>query len=90
VGKHAAPEGAAPHPLVSGAMAARPERTPGAHSQDTSREGGLGWPGSPPPEGGRVGWPADLPAAGSQAGKASAERAQPRGWRRFFGSSRVA
>jgi len=90
VGKHAAPEGAAPHPLVSEALAARPEHPPGAHSEDAARDGGLGWPGSPAPDGGGLGWPADLPSAGSPAGEQSAVGAQPRGWRRFFGLSRVA
>jgi hypothetical protein len=90
VGKHAAPEGAARHPLVSEALAARPEQELGAHSEDAARDSEVGWPGAPAPEGGGLGWPADLPAAGSQAAATSAERAQPRGWRRFFGLSRVA
>jgi hypothetical protein len=75
---------------VSDALAARPERTRGAHSEEAAREGELGWPGAPAREGGGLGWPADRSAAESQPGEAPAEPAQRRGWRRFFGVSRVA
>jgi hypothetical protein len=86
VGKHAAPDGAAPHPLVSEALAQRTESPGGAHSEGS----GLGWPAPPPPDDGGLGWPGDLPTAESHVGGSPAGVAARRGWRRFFGLRHVA
>jgi hypothetical protein len=89
VGKHAAPDGAARHPLVSDALASRQDRR-GAHSEDAAREGGLGWPDAPAPEGGGLGWPGDLPTGDSEDAQEPAAPTSRGGWRRFFGLGRVA
>jgi hypothetical protein len=81
VGKHEAPDGAAPDPLVNEALAHRTDSPGGAHSE----ERGLGWPAPPPPDDSGPGWPGDLPSGGSQAGVSSR-----RGWRRLFGRDHVA
>jgi hypothetical protein len=92
VGKHAAPEGASAHPLVTAALASRPSA--GAHSHDGQGEGGsseVGWPAPPAPGGGGLGWPADAENHGAAAPEAPATVAPVlRGWRRLFGASRVA
>jgi hypothetical protein len=59
-----------------------------ASSRDDGTSG-LGWPGTPEPDGGGLGWPADAKDAVS----AVAEPARPvarRGWRRLLGLSRAA
>jgi len=86
VGKHAAPEGAAPHPLVSEALAHRTDSPGGAHSEERA----VGWPAPPPPDGGGVGWPGDLPTGESHAVESPAEASSRRGWRRLFGRNHVA
>jgi hypothetical protein len=88
VGKHAAPDGAATDPIVSDALAQRLGQIRPAPSAGPTGEGVPGWPGPPPPEDpGGLGWPGDLKEADAHAPQTSAAR---RGWRRFFGSSRVA
>jgi hypothetical protein len=104
VSRHAAADGASAHPLVAAALAQRSADAAGAHRDGTHRDGahrngarqpagedGLGWPGPPPAGGGGLGWPAD---ATDGTGSAPAEEPAPpafrRGWRRFFGASRVA
>ena len=90
MGKHAAPEGSAVHPLVAGALARR--AATGADEPDeptpAERTGPVGWPAPPVPGGGGLGWPGrdsadvapeDMPAAGAEAPAAA-----PRGWRRLF------
>jgi hypothetical protein len=81
VGKHAAPDGAAPHPLVSEALAHRTDRPGAAHSEGS----GVGWPAPPPPDDGALGWPQDPSTRESQAGGSPAGVPARRGWRRFFG-----
>ena len=74
VGKHAAPDGAAPHPLVSEALA-----QPHGFPRWGAQRGETGWGGRlrRPPEDGGLGWPADLPTAESQAGGTPAGRGCP-------------
>jgi hypothetical protein len=86
VGKHEAPDGAAPDPLVSEALAHRTDHAGGAHSEE--RE--LGWPAPPPPDGGGLGWPADPSTGQSRAGGSPAAVSSRRGWRRLFGRNHVA
>jgi len=95
VGKHAAPEGAAPHPLVSEALAHRTERargsaTEGAASEGAASEGEVGWPGPPVPDGGGLGWPKDVATADSRTVEKPVAPVLRGRWRRFFGASRVA
>jgi hypothetical protein len=64
VGKHAAADGDARHPVVAAALARRAVELAGAHRGDTQRiQGNLGWPGEAPAGGGGLGWPGDLPPA---------------------------
>ena len=86
MGKHEAPDGAAPDPLVHEALAHRTGSSGGAHSE----ERGVGWPAPPPPDDGGVGWPGDLPTGQSQAGGSPAGAPTHRGWRRLFGRNHVA
>ena len=101
MGRHAAGDGAAVHPLVAAALEQRP--TPGApsrprhlHSAATAadeRQGGLGWPGEPG-DGTGLGWPAAgesgtadavSPAEPSTGHPAGHPPVRRRGWRRLFG-----
>jgi len=84
VGKHAAPDGSAVHPLVADALARRAAGGPGGQGEETpaERTGRVGWPAAPAPGGGGLGWPGDEPAG---AGAPSvAEVPAKRGWRRLF------
>ena len=92
MGKHAAAQGTPAHPLVVAALA---QRAPGARRHvEQTEQGGLGWPEPPAPGGGGLGWPADEspePADGAREPvEEQASSASRRGWRRFFGPSRVA
>jgi hypothetical protein len=89
VGKHAAPDGAAAHPLVAAALAQRAAGISGSRREDAAepaREGGLGWPDPPRPGGGGLGWPGKDPVEGveSAAAEESASATSRRGWRRLF------
>jgi hypothetical protein len=97
VGKHVAPDGTLPHPLVAAALSRRAADGPPAHAsgaagdEQGSGTGGLGWPEPPAPDGGRVGWPGTGPA--TDAVDVSADRedtGRRRGWRRFFRPSSAA
>ena len=90
VGKHAAPEGAAPHPLVSEALAHRTERSRGSATEGAASEGEVGWPGPPVPDGGGLGWPKDVATADSRTVEKPVAPVLRGRWRRFFGASRVA
>ena len=95
VGKHAAPDGSAVHPLVADALARR--ASGGADGQGeqapAERTGRVGWPAPPAPGGGGLGWPGEEPAqdvtaqpgavAPSGAPSVAPSSAQ-RGWRRLF------
>jgi hypothetical protein len=62
VGRHAASDGSAVHPLVAEGLARRADGdAQGAHRDEppSPREGGLGWP-APPNRGRGLGWPGDL------------------------------
>jgi hypothetical protein len=77
VGEHSAPDGAPPHPLVSGGRAARPGGAVGAHREQAGSDSPVGWPGTPDggdrlPGEGPIGWPGDLREA---AGGAPADAA---------------
>jgi len=90
VGKHAAPEGGSPHPLVVAARASRASEG-GSHREGEERVGSgseVGWPAAPAPEGGGLGWPAD--AGKPQAQDTVVRPIRRRGWRRLFGAGRVA
>ncbi|MDP5181403.1 hypothetical protein QOZ88_02015 [Blastococcus sp. BMG 814] len=97
MGRHEAPEGASPHPLVAAALAGRPAEAAGGHRHEpraAAEEGDLGWPGDEPaPGGGGLGWPGD--AAAEQQVQATlppvpAEVPPRRGWRRLFGAAPAA
>ncbi|MGY2083798.1 hypothetical protein [Blastococcus sp. SYSU DS0539] len=96
MGRHAAADGASPHPLVVAALAGRAADGAGAHRgsgpQGAAQEGGLGWPGGPTREGGGLGWPgdADGPAPEPEPAGGAAESRGRRGWRRLFGTARAA
>ena len=91
MGKHAAPDGTSPHPLVAAAMSGRAADGQPAHASGAARDeqssgtGGLGWPEPPAPGGGRVGWPGTGPATDAAEVDVDPEGGGPRrGWRRFF------
>jgi hypothetical protein len=87
VGKHAAPEGSAVHPIVADALARRAETAADGHGEPTSagRSGPVGWPAPPAPGGGGLGWPArDRTDAHPAVPPAAEPPAAQRGWRRFF------
>jgi hypothetical protein len=97
VGKHAAAKGASADPIVAAALASRHDHSGGVHSAEVAGESPVGWPAPPRPGGGGLGWPADavVDAAEVHAAEvhAAAELAEPAlrgGWRRFFGTRRVA
>lgn len=73
MGRHAAADGAAAHPLVAEALAGRPGPSHRAHRPGS--EGPIGWPGTGPTEGGGLGWPGDLPEVRDQ-GDASGDEAE--------------
>ena len=81
VGKHAAPEGSAVHPLVADALARRSPEGTDAEADPAERSGRVGWPAPPAPGGGGLGWPGEEPA--QDRGPRSGAQAQ-RGWRRLF------
>ncbi|CAA9224295.1 MAG: hypothetical protein AVDCRST_MAG57-808 [uncultured Blastococcus sp.] len=85
MGKHAAAQGTAAHPLVVAALA---QQARGGHRHAAqSGEGDLGWPEPPAPGGGGLGWPADGtqdPGRGSEPIEEEPP-SSPRGWRRLFG-----
>ena len=85
MGKHAAPEGSAAHPLVAAALARRQSAMAGSPEQDdgAARDGAVGWPG-PPPGDSRVGWPSKDAAEDSARADSPAAVPPQRGWRRFF------
>jgi hypothetical protein len=101
VGRHAAGNGDAVHPIVAAALqqqtpAARGAARHGSGGADATAqgEGGLGWPGFPA-DGTGLGWPGDA-TSGSEVPE-RADRSltvvpgQPArrrlGWRRFFGGA---
>ena len=97
MGRHAAGDGAAVHPLVAAALeqrptAGEPSRPRHLHSAATAadeRQGGLGWPGEPG-DGTGLGWPAAGEAGATDPmSPAGHPVEQPptrrRGWRRLFG-----
>jgi hypothetical protein len=85
VGKHAAPDGSAVHPLVADALARRASGgTDGQREQEPAeRTGRVGWPAAPAPGGGGLGWPGGEPADAGVTSVADVPMAQ-RGWRRLF------
>ena len=103
MGRHAADDAAAAHPIVAAALQRRAPEALGALRHARGRRpaaatgDGLGWPGSPP-DGTGLGWPADgqaastPAAAGPDALTAVPESPTPRwaGWRRFFGGGAAA
>ena len=82
MGKHAAPEGSAVHPLVAGALARRAADGADRHGEGAPEErtGRVGWPEPPAPGGGGLGWPGGDPAEAV----ASPPPVSQRGWRRLF------
>jgi hypothetical protein len=94
VGKHAAPDGSAVHPIVAGALARRAADGADGHEDEppAERPGPVGWPEPPAPGGGGLGWPgrepaeADADAVTRPAAQepAAAPAAEQRGWRRLF------
>ncbi|MGY1811716.1 hypothetical protein [Blastococcus sp. SYSU D00820] len=94
MGRHAAAEGAAVHPLV--AMALEHARSQHPEAAGAARHGGLradgtpsglGWPG-PERSGEGLGWPSSSAGARRRPPVAPAQPAapsRPRGWRRLFG-----
>jgi hypothetical protein len=97
VGRHAAADGGAVHPLVAAALAHRPAEVAGVNRHARLDEGsGLGWPGPTSSEGG-LGWPGSVStthAADDSGDTADPEDPAdepvppaPRGWRRLFGSA---
>jgi hypothetical protein len=58
MGKHAATDHSAVHPLVAEGLTHRPAAAVGAHREGAPgiREGALGWPGEPPGDA-PIGWP---------------------------------
>jgi hypothetical protein len=89
VGRHAAVDGSAVHPVVADALARRPaDAAPGRHGalRAETTESGLGWPGTTTTHEG-LGWPGGMSAPPRQdAAPAESPQgpARPRGWRRFF------
>lgn len=81
MGKHAAPEGSAVHPLVAGALARRAEEATEEQSA-AERTGPVGWPVPPAPGGGGLGWPGREPAGAPPVDEVPA--VVQRGWRRLF------
>ncbi|TYP89639.1 hypothetical protein [Blastococcus xanthinilyticus] len=96
MGRHTAVDGAASHPLVAEALAARTAEAAGTHRESpraAGEKGDLGWPGEPDREGGGLGWPGGEQdrRPGGEQDTADDEPAQPRrGWRRLFGSAPAA
>jgi hypothetical protein len=90
VGRHAAADGAAVHPVVAAALARRATGLPSGRHGDLRADNtnsNVGWPGradEEPSSGGPTGWPGGMTEQSSP--KAPAVPARPRGWRRFFGS----
>ena len=93
MGRHAASEGSAVHPIVAGALARRTAESADGHGEQAPVEGTgpVGWPAPPAPGGGGLGWPSGDPApAGLEDGRAerapsdAASPAAQRGWRRLF------
>jgi hypothetical protein len=88
VGKHAAPEGSAVHPLVARALARRTDEAAEGQPPD-ERTGPVGWPAPPVPGGGGLGWPGREPEGAAAPPAAEVPAADPpvvvqRGWRRLF------
>jgi hypothetical protein len=85
VGKHAAPDGSAVHPLVADALARRAiSGTDGQQEQaPAERTGPVGWPAPPAPGGGGLGWPGSE-SAGAGAPSVGEVPGAQRGWRRLF------
>jgi hypothetical protein len=93
MGRHAAPEGSAVHPIVDGALARRAADGADGHREEApaDRTKPVGWPAPPAPGGGGLGWPCGESGRGqAQAGaedtglSAEASAAPQRGRRRFF------
>ena len=87
MGRHAAAESGAVHPLVAAALAHRPAETAGAHREDQHRPGhggNVGWPGAPRPGGGGVGWPGQPSTDGGSGPAEEPAPATGRRWLRFF------
>ena len=93
MGRHAAPEGSAVHPIVAGALARRAADGPDGYGEQApaERTGPVGWPAPPAPGRGGLGWPGRDPGRGqAEAGpedggpSAEASAAAQRGWRRLF------
>ena len=84
MGKHAAPDGSAAHPLVAAALARRQSEAASSHREGApDHDGAVGWPG-PPPGDSRVGWPAKDSEQDSTRADSAQAVLPPRGWRRFF------
>ena len=86
MGKHSAPPGAPVHPIVAAALTGRitdPDVAPDQAEPPRKHRSGLGWPGTPAPDGGQ-GWPGNASGDGPppQADEPSAWR---RSWRRLLG-----
>jgi len=90
VGRHAAADDAAVHPVVAAALARRAAGLPsGRHGalRAESTQSNVGWPAKTdegPSTGGSTGWPGGMTGPSRQ--QAAVAPARPRGWRRFFGS----
>ncbi|MGY1641173.1 hypothetical protein ACI782_08555 [Geodermatophilus sp. SYSU D00703] len=90
MGRHAAADGAAVHPVVAAALARRAAGSPSGRHGDLRAETthtNVGWPGrtdEEPSSGNPTGWPGGMTEQSPQ--RAPAPPARPRGWRRFFGS----
>ncbi|MGY1703081.1 hypothetical protein ACI79C_00770 [Geodermatophilus sp. SYSU D00697] len=90
MGRHAAADGAAVHPVVAAALARRAEGMPSGRHGDLRAEGtrsNVGWPARTdegPSTGGSTGWPGGMTDPAPQ--RPPAAPARPRGWRRLFGS----
>jgi hypothetical protein len=84
VGKHAAPEGSAIHPIIAGALARRAAEGADEEPTPAERTGPVGWPAPPAPGGGGLGWPGREPAEADDS--VALPAAEPRGWRRLFRS----
>jgi len=85
VGKHAAPEGSAVHPLVADALARRAADGADDQPDPAERSGRVGWPAPPAPGGGGLGWPGEEPAQDrAEEPDAAPPSVSQRGWRRLF------
>jgi hypothetical protein len=90
VGRHAAADGAAVHPVVAAALARRATGLSSGRHGDLRADdthSNVGWPAGDdeePSSGGPTGWPGGMTEQAPP--QAPAVPARPRGWRRFFGS----